>query len=105
MKNKGKIKEVNSIEELQLEMAKAQIVKGSSKVNKELLNKFKNSELKDGIFYYKDTDNRIYDNKPEWSELHLHTLPTKEIKIYLEEQGYDQQTLDLLNHILYLRNE
>lgn len=105
MKNKGQVKEVNSVEELHLEMAKAQVVKGNSKVNKELLNIFKNSELRDGIFYHKDTENRVYDNKPEWSELHLHTLPSPEIKKYLEEQGYDQQTLDLLNHILYLRDE
>ena len=32
MKNKGQVKEVNSVEELHLEMAKAQVVKGNSKV-------------------------------------------------------------------------
>ena len=103
MKNKGKVKEVNSVEELHLEMAKAQVVKGNSKVNKELLNIFKNSELRDGIFYHKDTENRVYDNKPELAEQHLHTLENVEIKIHLTGQEYDQQTLDLLNHILYLR--
>ena len=100
---KNKVKEVNSIDELQLEVAKSKIIKGSNKISKELLENIKNSEIREGIFYYKDTDNRLYDNKPEWAEQHLHTLEYVEIKIHLTGQEYDQQTLDLLNHILYLR--
>lgn len=100
---KNKVKEVNSIDELQLEVAKSKIIKGSNKISKELLENIKNSEIREGIFYYKDTDNRLYDNKPEWAEQHLHTLENVEIKIHLTGQEYDQQTLDLLNHILYLR--
>lgn len=105
MKNK-KVKEVNSIEELQMEVAKTQIKKGSNKIRKELLDKIKNSENKDNIFYYKNTiiryDKRLYDKKPEWAEQMFHLGSTEEIKIHLTGD-YDQQTLDLLNHILYLR--
>ena len=91
------------IEELQIEIAKSKIIKGSNKVGKELLEKIKNSEIRDNIFYYKNTNKRLYDNKPEWAEIHLHTLEDTDIKIHLTGEEYDQQTLDLLNHILYLR--
>ena len=112
--NNKKNKEVNSIEELQIEIAKSKIIKGSNKVGKELLEKIKNSEIRDNIFifkfsyyhnifYYKNTNKRLYDNKPEWAEIHLHTLEDTEIKIHLTGEEYNQQTLDLLNHILYLR--
>jgi len=99
----NKITEVNSVEELKLKIAKSKITKGSNKFGKELLERINNSEIKEGIFYYKNTDKRLYDNKPEWAEQHLHTLEDTEIKIHLTGQEYDQQTLDLLNHILYLR--
>ena len=101
--NNKKNKEVNSIDELQIEIAKSKIIKGSNKDEKELLEKIKNSEIRDNIFYYKNTNKRLYDNKPEWAEIHLHTLEDTDIKIHLTGEEYDQQTLDLLNHILYLR--
>ena len=76
---------------------------GDKKITKELLKNIKNSYIKDDLYYNKKTDERLYPTKPEWSERVIHDFSKEEAEEHLNGE-YDQETLDLLNHIIIERD-
>ena len=92
--------EVESLEDLNKKIKQMQFKAGDPNILPK--DNFNNYFIKDNLFYNKKTNDRLYPNKPEWSERALRNLPLKDIKIHLKKEILDQQTCDLLNHLIYI---